>query len=506
MLNNVGSSNIDGGKMNPDNKLIAPKSSSSWTGRKWAMFDDVEQNAVNRDRWIQKNSYYHQHDINFLNFLTAKNANILDVGCGNGWLLSKLNAAKKTGVDFSPAMIDCAEEICPDANFILADIESRSMLKAIKAQGPFDYIILSDTLAYLDDIEVTLANIKSLCSPSTRIIMSTYNQLWEPFLKLGEMIGLKQLMRFDLNWISHDDLKSFCALTELEILTKEQHQLVPFRLFGLGHFLNKWLSPLPLIRSLCLRKYVVARPVPPRRHTKPTVSVIVPVRNEAGNIEAALTRLSKFPAAMELIYVEGNSSDNSWEEIQRMQRDYPDVDITALKQPGKGKGDAVHHAFQQAKGDILMILDGDLTVPPEDMIKFYNVLASGVGEFVNGTRLVYGMEKNAMRFLNYHANRTFALIFSYLLNQQFTDTLCGTKVMFRSDYEKILANKSFFGDFDPFGDFDFIFGAVKLHLKVVEVPVRYRARTYGSTQISRFRHGFMLLKMVIFAFKKLKAI
>ena len=243
-----------------------------------------------------------------------------------------------------------------------------------------------------------------------------------------------------------------------------------------------------------------------QKRLKPSVSVIVPVRNEAGNIEPAVKRLSKFPGDLELIYVEGNSSDNSWDEIQRVKAAYKDINIVALKQPGKGKGDAVHYAFQQASGDILMILDGDLTVPPEDMIKFYNVLALGIGEFVNGSRLVYGMEKDAMRFLNYYANRTFARIFSYLLNQQFTDTLCGTKVMFRRDYEKILSNKSFFGDFDPFGDFDFIFGAAKLNLKIIEVPVRYRARTYGSTQISRFRHGFMLLQMVIFAFRKLKAI
>jgi glycosyltransferase involved in cell wall biosynthesis len=188
-----------------------------------------------------------------------------------------------------------------------------------------------------------------------------------------------------------------------------------------------------------------------------------------------------------------------------VQSKYPEVDITAVKQPGTGKGDAVHFAFQRAKGDILMILDGDLTVPPEDLIKFYDVLATGIGEFANGTRLVYGIEKGAMRFLNYYANRTFAVIFSYLLNQQFTDTLCGTKVMFKNDYRMIVANKSFFGDFDPFGDFDLIFGAVKLNLKIVEVPVRYRARTYGSTQISRFKHGFLLLKMVVFAFRKLKA-
>ncbi|NBT41887.1 MAG: glycosyltransferase [Alphaproteobacteria bacterium] len=480
--------------------------SENWSTRKQAMFQHVEASASDRARWINTNLYYHKRDVAYLNFILSKDCSVLDIGCGNGWLLSQLNARVKCGIDLSPSMVDVAKKTCPEATVIQADIEARSDLKKIRDHGPFDYIILSDTLAFLDDIEVGLSHVRQLCGPSTRVVLSRYNQLWEPVLKFGELIGRKQRMKFDLNWISSDDVRSFCALSGLDLLTSESHQIIPFRLLGLGHLMNKWLAPLPLIRALNLRQYVVARPTLDQKRLKPSVSVIVPVRNEAGNIEPAVKRLSKFPGDLELIYVEGNSSDNSWDEIQRVKTAYKDTNIVALKQPGKGKGDAVHYAFQQASGDILMILDGDLTVPPEDMIKFYNVLALGIGEFVNGSRLVYGMEKDAMRFLNYYANRTFARIFSYLLNQQFTDTLCGTKVMFRRDYEKILSNKSFFGDFDPFGDFDFIFGAAKLNLKIIEVPVRYRARTYGSTQISRFRHGFMLLQMVIFAFRKLKAI
>ena len=478
----------------------------NWSKRKQAMFQHVEASAGDRARWIGTNLYYHRRDVAYLNFVLSKDCSVLDIGCGNGWLLSQLNAKVKCGIDLSPSMVDVAKKTCPEATVIQADIESRLDLKKIRGLGLFDYIILSDTLAFLDDIEVGLSHVRKLCGPSTRVILSRYNQLWEPVLKFGELIGRKQRMSFDLNWISYDDVCSFCALSGLDLLTSESHQIIPFRLFGLGHLINKWLAPLPIIRGLNLRQYVVARPTVNRKHLKPSVSVIVPVRNEAGNIEPAVKRMSKFPGELELIYVEGNSSDNSWDEIQRVKAEYKDINIVALKQPGKGKGDAVHYAFQQASGDILMILDGDLTVPPEDMIKFYNVLAFGIGEFANGSRLVYSMEKDAMRFLNYYANRTFARIFSYLLNQQFTDTLCGTKVMFRWDYEKILSNKSFFGDFDPFGDFDFIFGAAKLNLKIIEVPVRYRARTYGSTQISRFRHGFMLLQMVIFAFRKLKAI
>ena len=209
---------------------------------------------------------------------------------------------------------------------------------------------------------------------------------------------------------------------------------------------------------------------------------------------------------MEIIFVEGHSTDGTWEEVERVKRLYSDLDIQSIRQPGEGKGDAVRAAFERAKGDVLMILDADLTVPPEDLPKFFEAIATGRGEFINGSRLIYGMEDQAMRFLNYLANHVFASVFTYLMNQKLTDTLCGTKVLKRIDYERISANREYFGDFDPFGDFDLIFGANKLNLKVIEVPIRYANREYGTTQISRFRHGLLLLKMVVFAYIKHKAI
>jgi len=237
-----------------------------------------------------------------------------------------------------------------------------------------------------------------------------------------------------------------------------------------------------------------------------TVTVVIPCRNEKGNVEAAILRLPELSRQMEIIFVEGHSSDGTWEEIERVRTTYSCLDIKALRQTGEGKGDAVRTAFEVAKGDILIILDADLTVPPEDLPKFVEVISSGQGEYVNGSRLIYGMEEQAMRFLNLLANHLFALVFTFLLNQKITDTLCGTKALSRKNYRKISENREYFGDFDPFGDFDLIFGASKLNLKIVEVPVRYASRRYGSTQISRFKHGTLLFRMVLFAFKKLKAI
>jgi glycosyltransferase involved in cell wall biosynthesis len=209
---------------------------------------------------------------------------------------------------------------------------------------------------------------------------------------------------------------------------------------------------------------------------------------------------------MEVIFVEGHSADGTWDEILRVQAAHPQWDIKAVQQKGKGKADAVFTAFDLARGDVLFILDADLTMPPEQLPKFWQALKSGRGEFVNGSRLVYPMESDAMRLLNLIANKTFSLLFTWLLSQRFTDTLCGTKVLRRADYARLKAGRAYFGDFDPFGDFDLIFGAAKLGLKVVEVPIRYASRSYGETQISRFRHGVMLLRMVLFAFLRIKAL
>ena len=208
---------------------------------------------------------------------------------------------------------------------------------------------------------------------------------------------------------------------------------------------------------------------------------------------------------MEIIFIEGHSTDGTWEEIQRVKIAYPTLDIKTMQQPGKGKADAVFTAFDAARGDLLMILDADLTMPPEQLPKFWSAAKSGLGEFLNGSRLVYPFESEAMRFLNLVANRTFSILFTWLLSQRFTDTLCGTKVLRRTDYLKLKADRAYFGDFDPFGDFALIFGASKLNMKVAEIPIRYANRTYGETNISRFRHGLMLMKMTVHAFFKIKA-
>lgn len=494
------------------NEIINPQDDqdtmSAFSPRKQAIHDLAQAQAPDRRAWVKKNSSYHSEDRRYLGFLIHEGQRILDLGCGVGDLLASLKPSYGVGVDFSAHMVEEARKLhpteeFPHLQFVHGDIENPDVLAGL--EGPFDVIVLSDTIGSLDDCQALLESLHGLCKRDTRIVISYYSTFWDPILDVGEWVHMK-MPQVAQNALSTADIGNLLQLSGFSVTKREWRQLVPFRLLGLGTLINRFIATLPFIRRLCLRNYMVACSDRHAGYESLSATVLVPCRNEKGNIEAAVKRLPRFCDDLEILYVEGHSQDGTYEEIERVIAAYPQYDIKATRQDGKGKGDAVRKGFDMARGDVLMILDADLTMPPEDIPKFYHALKNGQGEFINGSRLVYPMESEAMRFLNLIANRMFSYIFTYLLNQRYTDTLCGTKVLTKAHYQRIADNRSYFGDFDPFGDFDLIFGASKLNLKVAEIPIRYRNRNYGETQISRFRHGLLLIRMVIFAFFKLKAI
>jgi SAM-dependent methyltransferase len=453
------------------------------------------------DLWRSRNAYFHQENLRYLQFLIPRGATVLELGSATGSLLTALTPAHGIGVDFSPRMVEIARRLHPHLSFKLADMEDP--LLASEVGGPFDYILLCDAIGNLDDIQSTFSNFHKLCTSETRVVIAYHSGFWEPILRLAEWLGLKSPTKAQ-NWLSASDIAAILALSDFEEIWRDWRILCPRRLLGLGPLVNRFIAPLPLIRQLCVRHFVVLRSLRAPVARPRSASVIVPCRNERGNIEAAVRRIPRFAEDVEIVFIEGHSRDGTLEEINRVIATHPDRDIKMAVQTGIGKGDAVHLGCSLARGEVLIILDADLTVAPEDLPKFYDVLASGKGEFVNGSRLVYPMEDDAMRTLNFLANKLFSVVFSFLLNQRITDTLCGTKALRKESYLKVVAGRSYFGDFDPFGDFDLIFGAAKQNLKMVEIPVRYSARNYGETQISRFRHGWLLLRMVFFAIRKLK--
>jgi SAM-dependent methyltransferase len=475
----------------------------AYSERKQRALEQADQLIDLRATWKERHRFYYEEDTRMMRFLVPAGLRVLELGSGSGSLLAALEPSEGTGVDFSRAAVESAAASHPGLTFIKGDVEALDDVAGL--QDDYDVVVMSDTIGALDDCLDTFKNLHRHCRPDTRIIVSYHTRLWEPLLLLYTQLRTGRSWR-PSNWLSSHDIANLFELADFDVIKREWRMLCPFRLFGIGRLINRFVASLPLIRKLCIRNYVIARPRPHQPLAELSVTVVVPCRNESGNIEAAVRRMPEFCADMEMIFVEGGSSDGTWQEIQRVIAAYPQRDIKALQQTGTGKGDAVRRGFAQARGDVLMILDADLTMPPEDLPKFYNALMAGKGEFINGSRLVYPMERQAMRVLNLVANYLFAVTFTYLLNQRHTDTLCGTKALLRRHYDQISRNRAYFGNFDPFGDFDLIFGAAKLNLKTAEVPIRYAAREYGRTNISRFRHGWLLLRMVGFAFMKLKAL
>lgn len=369
-----------------------------------------------------------------------------------------------------------------------------------------DYVLLNGAIHFEKDIQTFLERLREALTSRTRVIIIFYSNLWRPFLRLATALRLRSETPEE-NWIAPQDLQNLLLLAGYELVRAESKLLVPFYVPLFSSVANRFLAPLPGFRLFNLVNIAVARPAPTvaPQLARPSVSVIVPARNEAGNIEAAILRTPAMGPEDELIFIEGNSTDETWATIQEMQQKYQATRrIRIDRQEGKGKGDAVRKGFALAEKDILMILDADLTVPPEELPRFYEALVSGKGEFINGSRLVYPMEKQAMRFFNVLGNKFFAAMFSFVLGQRFKDTLCGTKVLTRANYEKLATHRKYFGEFDPFGDFDLIFGAARMALRIVEVPVHYRERTYGETNINRWRHGVILLRMLGFAAVRIK--
>lgn len=452
-----------------------------------------------RGKFRNRNSYYHKEIEKAYRFIIPQGANVLEIGCATGDLLAALEPARGVGIDFSEKMLEFARNRHPELQFIQMDAE------ALQLKETFDYVIISGLVGDLEDLQIFFSRLHQVTRPNTRIVIDYYNHLWEPFINLAEKIGLKMPLRHH-NWLPLEDIQNLLSLSNFEVVNKTYRLLLPKRIPLFTTLCNRFLAKLPGIQKLCLVTLLVAKEKGWVRNPKDyTCSVIVPCRNERGTVEAAVKRTPIMGFHTELIFVDGNSQDGTPLEIERIIKKYPKRDIKLIHQGnGIGKGDAVRKGFSKASGDILMILDADLTVPPEDLPKFFNALIEGKGEFINGTRLVYPMEDQAMRFLNLLGNKFFSMAFTWLLEQRLRDTLCGTKVLFQTDYIKITKGRSFFGDFDPFGDFDLLFGAAKQHLKIVEVPIRYRERTYGSTNISRFTHGWLLLKMCGVALKKLK--
>lgn len=468
---------------------------AEFTRERREYWDEV---ARSLDHQPRIRSYYRRRLMEVYRFLIPPGMRVLELGCGQGDLLSAVRPAYGVGIDLSAGMIERAERRHPECRFLQGDAHSPEL------REQFDFIICSDLLNDVWDVECVLEQAALLSTPATRLIINTYSRVWELPRRAAESVGVARRM-LPQNWLATDDIVNLLYLADFEVIRRGMEILWPIRTPLVDSFFNKFVARIWPFYWFALASFLIARPRPePQSIQDPVVSVIVPARNEEGNIAQIFDRVPRMGAGTELIFVEGHSSDGTYAAVEREMAQRPGTTARLFRQAGKGKGDAVRTGFREASGNLLMILDADLTVAPEDLPRFYEAWRSGKAEFVNGVRLVYPMEEKAMQFFNFLGNKFFSVAFSWLLSQNIKDTLCGTKVLGRRDYEVIAANREYFGELDPFGDFDLIFGAAKYNLKIVDLPVRYAERTYGETNIRRWSHGWLLLRMVMLALRRLK--
>lgn len=501
------------GEMNtaPENELRTPaveitphgEMLRGQTNRVQAFYDAL---GAGREQWIARSRYYYDTLEAILRLIVLPGQRVLDIGCGTGDQLAALEPALGVGVDLSSAMAELARAKHPTMEVHCQAAEELSLPnhEVVGGRGGFDCITLVNVVGEMADILTALNRLRPLARPDTRLVIVYYNHLWEPLVGLAARLGLK-LDNPTQNWLSLENLRGFLHLAGFEVVKAGARMPCPKYVPGIAPLMNDVLGRLPLVQSLGFVRFLVARPVMPLPPTARSCTVVVPCKNEEDNVPAIPPRIPRMGAFTEIIFVDDHSTDATADKVREVAARYPDRPIKLVSGPGRGKGAAVRAGLAQATGDVLMILDADMTVMPEDLPAFFAAIDENKGEFINGSRMVYPLSGDAMRTANILGNMAFARLFSFLLEQRITDTLCGTKVVMRYNYAKIVAARDYFGDIDQWGDYDWIFGAAKNNLKIVELPIHYVERTAGVTKMTkRFRNGVIMLRMCWVALRKLR--
>lgn len=446
--------------------------------------------APNYDQWKKKAWYYHGQLKQLCSRFIPPHKRVLELGCGSGDILAALKPRVGVGIDISQKMVRQARKKYPGLKFYRQD------LYRLRLKQKFDYVVLVDVLDHLPDIYVALRQIKKVCTPQAQVILTTINPVWEPVLDVAEKLRLK-MPEGPHNWVPHADLRNLLELAGFKITTSGFSLLAPKYIPRISDYLNQKMVRWGFWQNLGAVQYFVCQKQPRRKVRKLACSVIIPAFNEAENISQCIRRVPNIGKVTEIIVVDDGSIDTTAQVVQKICS--RDKRVSLIRLPKNlGKVWAVKAGFDAATGEVLIILDADMAVPPQELIWFYDLIATGQADFVNGTRMVYPMEHQAMRQLNLWGNKMFGTAFSWLLGQRVTDTLCGTKALLKNDYAKIKLGG------EPWGDFDLLFGAARLKLNLKEFPVHYKKRVAGESKMKLLRHGFRLMLMCFRGLYELK--
>jgi len=452
-----------------------------------AFFDKL---APSYDQWKAKNDYYYNMMKSFLARMIPPGSRVLDIGCATGQILAAAQPNRGVGVDISGEMVKIASKKYPHYTFIHSSIEE------LQLDEKFDYIIMVDFIDQVYDVQRIFESLWRFCLPHTRIILTTVNPYWEPFLYLWERLGWKT-PEVPHNFLDKGIITRLADMLDFTVSYSGFMLLMPVRIPLISYLANSVGVRIGGLNRLSFVQYMIIQPT-----VKNTTSlglgcsVIIPCYNEQDNIEEAIKRIPLMGKKTEIVVVNDGSQDQTADKVRALQKDYPDLRLIDYK-PNHGKGYAVRKGFEEATQEILMILDADFSTPPEELPRFFEPLNKGLCQFVNGTRMVYPMEKQAMRFFNLLGNKLFGYIMSFITQQKLTDTLCGTKAFYKFDLKRIK------WALDKWGDFDILFGCAKAGCKFMEVPVHYKTRISGESKMKAFRHGFHLLRACFLGFREL---
>lgn len=463
-----------------------------------AIVAHYERYCETKHEWLENNAYFYEEYERLLKFIVEPGKRVLVLRSQTGFLLNAVQPERGLGIELNIEASALAAEKYPHLEF--ASYSDGLPNCAEK----FDYII-HERVGEIVDLQALLLKISQNCLPHTRVVLIDYNKLWEPIVNVAERFQIK-MPTPQQNWLSRNDVATILEHSNYQLLKTFPAVLVPKYLPILSTFCNRVLAKLPLIENLSMLSVYVCRPLcDPTSRKKLKVSVIIPCKNEEKNILPAVLRIPSMGAGTEIIFCDDKSDDNTRTEIKEAIKSYPEKNIVLVDGPGKGKAKNVWTGFEAATGDILMILDADLTVMPEQLPKFFDAITQGKGEFINGSRLVYPMAKGAMNFHNMLGNKFFGALFSFLLRQRIKDTLCGTKVLWRRDWIRMKPSIGTWGVEDHWGDYDLLFGAAKMNLRIIDLPIHYRERLHGYSKMVRvFQNGIRMLTLSCMAFKKLR--
>lgn len=450
-------------------------------------FDEI---APNYDYWKKKNAYYYSTIKTFISRIIPEGSSVLEVGCGTGEILATTKPQRGVGIDISKKMVELASQKFPQYTFIHSPIED------LQLGEKFDYIVMIDVVDHVHDVMDVFHSLYRFCHSETQVILTTINPWWDPILSVMEKFGAK-MPEGPHNFIEKRNLTKMLELMDFSISYSGYMLLFPKKIPVLSFLANSIGTRMWGIQKMSAVQYMLIHPMVKNDiDLRLGCSVIIPCYNEQDNIEEAIRRTPQMGRETEIIVVNDCSTDNTAQKVRDLQSRYPNLKLVDYS-PNRGKGYAVRKGFEAATQEVLMILDADISTPPEELPRFFDPLNKGICQFVNGTRMVYPMENQAMRTLNLFGNKIFGFIMSFVTQQNLTDTLCGTKAFYKKDLKMIKWG------LDKWGDFDLLFGAARTGKKIMEVPVHYMTRKSGESKMRSFRHGVHLLRACYLGFKEL---